>query len=184
MFSVGDPPGGCYAVLKGQLAVTVSESPVGPKLAHLAQPGLWYGEGAFISRGSRVVGLQAVVPSVLYHLPLAAMDRLAAEDPEWIRRFGQMLLANTNLALRAIDDLLITDPSRRVAAVIARCVGAETNAGTINISQSELGQLASVSRKLVNRFLGDFAERGWLEPGYNRIDMIKGAALAAYAHGS
>ena len=110
------------------------------------------------------------------------MDRLAAEDPEWIRRFGVMLLGNTNLALRAIDDLLIADPSRRLAAVFARCVGAETDAGTLSISQTELGELSRVSRKLVNRFLGDFEQRGWLQRGYNRIDLINGAALAAYAH--
>ncbi|MDW4497422.1 Crp/Fnr family transcriptional regulator [Sulfitobacter sp. D35] len=181
VFSVGDPPGGCYAVLKGQIAVSISESPAGPKIAHLAQPGLWYGEGAFLSRSARIIGLQAVVPSVLFHLPLVAMDRLAAEDPEWIRRFSQMLLINTNLALRAVDDLLIADPSRRVAAVLIRCIGDGAPVGTIRLSQTELGQLSNVSRKLVNRCLGDFERKAWLQRGYNRIEVNDAPALARYA---
>ncbi|MDW4551003.1 Crp/Fnr family transcriptional regulator [Defluviimonas sp. D31] len=183
IFSVGDPAGGCYAIIEGQIAVTVSENPSGPKIAHLAQPGTWYGEGAFMTRGTRIVGLEAVVPSILFHLPLVAMDRLAAKDPEWIRRFAQMLMANTGLALQAVDDLLIKDPSRRVAAVLIRCIGWDAEHGSLNISQAELGHLSNVSRKVVNRLLGEYAQRGWLITSYNRIEVTNVRALAAHAQG-
>lgn len=183
VFSVGDPAGGCYAILRGQVAVSIAPGVHGPNIAHIARPGTWYGEGAFISRGPRRVSLQAVVDSVLFHLPLDVMDRLAAEDPEWTRRFAQMLMVNLDLALHAIDDLLIEDPSRRIAAVLLRCLGDEPS-GTLSIAQAELGRLSNTSRKVVNRVLRSFAERGWVRQSYGRIEVCDPSAMQGHVRGS
>lgn len=180
IFAVGDPPGGCYALLQGQLAVSIAPSDRGPNIAHVASPGTWYGEGACLSRGPRRISLQPVIQSTVFHLPLSAMDRLIAEDAEWIRRFAQMLLVNLDLALHAVDDLLIEEPSRRVAAVLVRCLGSERPA-ELALAQSELGRLSNVSRKVVNRILGTFAERGWIRQGYGKIEVADISALRAHA---
>lgn len=180
VFSVGDPPGGCFALLQGQLAVSIAPNMRGPNLVHVARPGTWYGEGAYLTRGLRRVGLHPVVESTLFHLPLDAMDRLSAKDAEWTRRFAQMLMINLDLALHALDDLLIEDPSRRVAAVLVRCLG-EEESGTLSISQAELGHLSNTSRKVVNRVLGSFVERGWLRQGYSKIEVTEVRALRDHA---
>lgn len=183
VFSVGDPPGGCYAILQGHLAVSIAPNQNGPTLAHVARQGTWYGEGAFLTRGPRRITLQAVVDCVLFHLPLDAMDRLAAEDPEWIRRFALILMSNIDLAIHAIDDLLIRDPSRRIAAVLVRCLG-EGCGGTLSISQTELGRLTNTSRKVVNQTLDRFAQLGWIEKGYGRIEVIDPLGLRDHAQDS
>lgn len=180
VFAVGDPPGGCYAIVSGQFAITIAPNANGPNLAHLAGTGRWYGEGGFFTRGPRRVGLQAVVESSLFHLPLTAMDQLAAEDAEWCRRFGMILMENLDLTLHVIDDLLLEDHSRRIAAVLARCLG-EDEAGTLTIAQAELGRLSNVSRKVVNRILGEFAEKGWIAQRYGKIDVIDAHALRLHS---
>lgn len=179
VFSVGDPPGGCYAILSGQFSVTIAPNDHGPSVVHLARPGTWYGEGGFFAREPRRIGLQAVVDSTVFHLPLDAMDRLAAENPEWIRRFAQILVINLNLSLHSLDDLLIADPSRRIAAVLLRCLAENAN-GCLTISQSELGRLSNTSRKVVNRVLGAFATHGWLRQGYGKIELADPQALRSH----
>lgn len=181
IFSVGDPPGGCFALIRGQLTISIAPNSRGPSLAHVATPGAWYGEGAYLTRGERRVGLHVVIESRLFHVPLEAMDRLTAHDPEWMRRFGTILINNFHIALQALDDLLIEDASRRIAAVLARCLG--SGAGrTLVLSQHELGLMSNASRKVVNQTLRSFAENGWLRPGYGRLEVLDMVSLHRYAH--
>jgi len=179
VFAVGDPPGGAYAIVEGEVAITIAPGPAGPHLVHLARPGLWIGEGAFFTRQPRRVGLEALSKSTLFHLPLDAMDRLTHSDPEWMRRFGQMLMLNVDLALHTIDDLLIPDPTRRVIAALVRCLG-DREGGKLAISQSELGRMTNVSRKVVNRVVGTLANAGLVQQGYGQIEVLSTKALARF----
>ncbi len=180
VYSVNDPPGGVFAIVDGALAVTIAPHQTAPQVAHLASPGRWFGEGGYLTGQPRRVGLKATVGSTLFHVPLHAMEQLTSEDPEWMRRFGQMAMFNIDLALHTVDDLLIKDPVRRVAATLVRCMG-DQNQGRIAISQAELGQISNASRKVVNRALGALAERGWLVRGYGEIEVVDVERLRRFA---
>lgn len=179
---VGDPPGGPYAVLDGEIAVSIAPHLSGPVIVHLATPGWWIAEGAFLTRNERQLGLTAKQDSTLFYLPLDALERLAADDPEWIRLVGQMLMLNVGVTFRTIGDLLIPEPKRRVASTLLRCIGQESS-GTVTVSQLELGHMTNTSRKVVNRVLADLAERGLVSQSYGRIEVISAAGLRAYADG-
>lgn len=182
IMSIGDPPGGLFGLAEGALAVFIAPGDTGPHFAHLASPGCWFGEGGFFTGGPRRLTLEATVDSTVLHLPLDAMERLAAADPENMRRFGCIALHNIDLCLQAIDTLLIADPKRRIAATLLRCL-AESDAPRITMSQTALGRSANASRKVVNRTLGELAERGMVEPGYAEIAVRDVAALSAFAVG-
>jgi CRP/FNR family transcriptional regulator, cyclic AMP receptor protein len=182
IYHLGDPPGGIYGVASGALAVSIAPGEGGPYLAHLATPGDWFGEAAFLTREPRRVGLEAATECVLMNLPLYAMERMAAEDPTTIRRFAQIAVANLDLALGAVSDLMISDPERRIAAVLVRTAGAYSEP-VVRVSQAELGRLANASRKLVNKALRRFADTAWVEPGYNVIKIRDAQALKDFAAG-
>lgn len=177
--SIGDPPGGLIALVEGALAVFIAPGDTGPHFAHLASPGCWFGEGGFFTGGPRRLTLEVTAESVVFHLPLDAMERLAAADPENMRRFGCIALQNIDLCLEAIDTLLIADPKRRIAATLLRCIG-ESATPRIAMSQSALGRSANASRKVVNRTLGELAEMGLIEPGYAQIVIRDVARLKAF----
>jgi CRP/FNR family transcriptional regulator, cyclic AMP receptor protein len=180
VYFLGDPPGGIYGIASGNLVVSIAPGEEGPYLAHIATPGNWFGEAAFLTREPRRVGLVAATESVLMNLPLHVMDRMAAEDPMAIRRFAQIAVANLDLAFRAVSDLMISQPERRIAAVLVRAAGAYSEP-VFRVSQSELGQLANASRKLVNKALKQFAASGWVETGYNAIKIRDVQALKGFA---
>jgi CRP/FNR family cyclic AMP-dependent transcriptional regulator len=180
IYHLGDPPGGIYGIASGALTISIAPGEGGPYLAHLANPGDWFGEAAFITGQPRRVGLEAATACVLMQLPLHVMERMAAEDPMAIRRFAQIAVANIDLALAAVSDLMISDPERRIAAVLVRAAGAHS-VPVVRVSQSGLGQLANASRKLVNKTLHHFASSGWVEPGYNVIKIQDAQALKKFA---
>lgn len=49
IYHLGDPPGGIYGIAAGALAISIAPGEGGPYLAHLANPGDWFGEAAFIT---------------------------------------------------------------------------------------------------------------------------------------
>jgi CRP-like cAMP-binding protein len=50
------------------------------------------------------------------------------------------------------------------------------------MSQSELAEMANISRHQVNRILGDHRKAGLIEVGYNRIRLLDCEGLKAFAY--
>src|SRR5271165_682689 len=46
IYSVGDPPGGMYGLVRGSLGISIAPGERGPYVAHFAQPGTWFGDAA------------------------------------------------------------------------------------------------------------------------------------------
>ncbi|MEZ5827342.1 MAG: Crp/Fnr family transcriptional regulator [Hyphomicrobiales bacterium] len=182
VYHLGDPVGGIYGVASGALAISIAPGEGGPYLTHLGTAGFWIGEGPFLTGEPRRVELVAATQCVLLHVPIHAMERMAAEDPINIRRFAQIAISNVDLALRIIGDLMIAQPERRIAAILVRSAGVQTEP-VLRVSQVELGRLANASRKLVNKALRRFCEAGWVEAGYNAIKIRNAEALKAFAAG-
>jgi CRP/FNR family cyclic AMP-dependent transcriptional regulator len=180
VYHIGDPLGGIYGIAAGALAISIAPGESGPHLAHLGREGTWIGEGPFLTRKPRRVELVAATDCVLMYLPLYVMERITADDPEASRRFAQIAMRNLDLALQVINDLMIAQPERRIAAALVRSSGVQDEP-IIRVSQAELGALANVSRKLVNKALRQFSEAGWVEPGYSTIKIRDAQALGDFA---
>lgn len=180
VFTLGDPPGGVYAVVTGSLAVSIATGRSGPHFAHIAGAGSWFGEGAFMTRQPRRIGLETMSESVLAYLPLADMEQLAADDPEVLRAFGQIAIYNLGTCLLAVEDLLIVDPARRVAAVLWRSVGGRSGA-EIPVTQAELGRLANTSRKRTLSAVKKLSALGLVRQGYHRIEVVEADRLRRFA---
>ncbi len=168
--------------MSGAIAVSIAPGETGPHFAHLARPGAWIGEAAFFTGEPRRVALEAATESVLMHLPLQAMKRMASKDADAIRRFGQIAISNFDTAVGVVNDLMIPEPARRIAAVLVRSAGAHGEP-KVDLSQAELGILANASRKLVNQALKRFAASRWVMPGYGMIAVLDVAALEDFAAG-
>jgi CRP/FNR family cyclic AMP-dependent transcriptional regulator len=180
VFLQGDPPGGVFGIIAGSVAVRIAPGPTGPHLGHIASPGAWFGEGGFLTGEPRRVTLEAATDAVLFHLPLDAMERLATTHAGRERRFARLAMLNIDLALRVIDDLLIPQADRRVAASLLRCLP-DPGRGVLHLSQAELGQIANASRKVVNRTLAAFEDRGWVTRGSSTIEIADAGALRRFA---
>lgn len=179
IYRLGDPPGGVYGLVSGAVAVVTAPPDGGPQLLHIGMPGSWIGEGSFLVREPRRVGMRAVVPTVTLHLPLEAMDRIAAEDPLAMRCFVRILMGNLDILVRAFHDLQQNGTDRRVALALLRLApGAEV---AVPVSQADLGQMAHATRGQVNAALRRFVDAGWVGKGYRSVRIRDLAALRGFA---
>lgn len=179
VYRVGDELGGIYGLVSGTVAIRIAPSMAMPLLVHLGVPGMWTGEGCFISRQLRRLEMRAVDEVWMLHLPLDAMDQIAAKMTEATLCFSNILMMSVDVLIRIIHDLQKPDAARRIASVLQR--SGRIGDQPIRLSQVELGAMANASRKQVNAALKRFAEKGWVSHTYRSIKITDADALRHFA---
>jgi CRP-like cAMP-binding protein len=164
VYRVGDEPGGIYGVVGGSFGQFVSTPDNGLTLAHIVQPGDWFGFGPLFHAQQRTVAFQALEPAIALHMPLHALNDMTNRDPLTAMCLGSLGTACLASAAQAVANLLIRRSDQRIAATLLRAAGADAAGGTaasvLRISQSALGEMANASRHLVNRTLQVFDRSG------------------------
>ena len=187
VFSVDGPAGGIYGIVSGGIGIEGSGPYNVPRLGHILRAGSWFGHGPAMSgRDHRVQNMRAMDDSELVYVPLAPLRALMETDAQAARCVGTIADGGNILGTRIISDLLIPSSPHRIAAVLLRVTGAEEGVEPDHpegfvISQSDLGEMANVSRSKVNRVLGNFARAGWIAKHYNRLRIRDTAALQTFA---
>lgn len=181
VYRISDPPGGIYGLLRGTLAISLAPPHGAPRFFQFGIVGAWAGEGPFLTGQPRRAEMRALSHCDLFHLPLDAMERIAAHDPRAVRYFARITVGHFDVLARVIDDLLISQADRRIAAVLHRAGWLQSR--VVPISQEDLGAMANASRKQVNAALARFEKQGWIAHSYRSIEISDAKALLHFASG-
>lgn len=183
---VGDPPGGMFGLVRGNLGAIISRAERSPYVAHFPRPGTWFGEACAITGQPRRVGLVAVRETALLYIPLPRILELLAARPEWWRYLALVTLEHADTATLAGVDLLQREPERRIAAVLLRLTGCrvgllEPGDGPWQavVSQEDVALFSNVTRNTVGAVLKDMSARGLVKIGYRSLEVLKPGALRA-----
>lgn len=179
VYRIGDPVGGIYGLLQGAIAISMAPAGASARLVQLGRPGVWTGEGCFLSRQPRRVELVSLVETWLMYLPITAMDRIAEQDPGAVRRFAQILMLSADALIRVVSDLQRPDAGKRIASVLQRL--AVSGSGQVPLTQSQLGTMANASRKQVNAALRLFEASGWVKRSYRSVCILAPDELLRFA---
>lgn len=120
VYRIGDPAGGIYGLVSGNVAINSAPSHETPRLMQLGRPGAWTGEGSYLTRQPRLIELQAKVPTWMMHLPLDQMDKMTFQTPQVIRNFSLIMVHSIHVLVQMVNDLQLVDPARRIAATLDR----------------------------------------------------------------
>ncbi|MHB0767555.1 Crp/Fnr family transcriptional regulator [Bradyrhizobium sp. 5.13L] len=178
VYSIGDKPGGMFGLVAGGLGVTMAPQEQGPYVAHFAMPGTWFGEAAAFTRQPRMIGLTATRDSELFHLPLAAVDKIVKRDPSAWRYLGLVTLDHLRLALGGADDLMIRNHVKRFVAVLLRTAGCRLTTPPsqcpieIDINHEDLAHMANVARTTAGAILRALESDGCVALSYRRIELL------------
>ena len=177
----GDIGGGMYGLVAGSLTINSAPPELTPQLIHLGMPGAWTGEGPFLTGQPRRIEMRALGVAWMMHVPLDALEQMAAQDPRIVRAVSVNTAFTVDVLVRIIRDLQKRDVNRRVASVIERA--GWLGDVPIPLTQSELGIMANASRKQVNAAVSRFASAGWLTSTYRSITVTDPEALRVFSDG-
>ena len=101
--------------------------------------------------------------------------------------FGMLALCNFDLAMSALDDLMIRDHTKRCLAVLLRlgdCRDAnltEKEPIELDVSQGDIATMANLSRNAVGTVLRDLEARGVISLDYRMVKILDPKGLRSEA---
>ena len=177
VYHIADPPAGIFGVAKGAFALISAAERGEPQLGHLVRPGGWFGEGPLLTGKPRRVAAQARLAGEVLALPIEKVARLCAANAAWHRHFAALAFENLSIAVGIITDLQLRRSEARLAAVLLRAAGCTVLTPRreplpVPLSQGELGEMATVSRQVVNASLRQWQAAGWISVRYGEVVVI------------
>ncbi len=179
IFNPGDPVGGIYGFVKGMVIIKTAPHDSTPRLIDIAAPGDWTGEDSFVTGKPRRFQLVAQSRSCMMHVPLTAMEQMAALNPNDMRAFSVISILASDSLLRVVHDLQKKEVSARIASVLHRMSWASDS--PVTLSQKDLSIIANTSRQQINSVIQRFVDEGWVETGYRSITVTNPVALRQHA---
>lgn len=188
IFREGDLGLSIYGLISGALAVLIGPPRIAPRIANIMGPGTWFGVGPVLTGKPRDLEFRAVSDCHLLMVPGPAVEQLSNARPDYALAIGALANISCDHATRVAGELLIPSSTRRIAAIILRIAApssAEARIGSegIVVTQSQVAEMANVSRNVANGVLCRLRDAGWIETSYGRVTVRDRAALAIYAYG-
>lgn len=189
VFHAGDETGGICGLVSGGIGIYLPSESGDLRLAHIGRSGLWFGYGPLIRGRRRSLTFSPTEATWLLQVPLPALQEIAGASLVQQRAILSIGEYGMDTAIAVIDNLLIQNNARRIAATLLRIApvpepGDGSEEVEIIITQSQLGEMATVGRQVVNRELQRLEAKRWLFASYNRIKILNRDALAGFARGT
>lgn len=173
----GSPPRGMFAALEGRIHATRFVAEGREVLLHVLTEGVWFGDYGCYS-GQRSIGsLVAASRAKVLCLPIAAFERIVADEPRHFRRFADLMLERYAVLFRYVTEVQGLSPEQVLALRLrdlATQWGDEPAHGPVevNVTQAELASMIGVSRQTLSGFLARLASRGAIEIGFRTIRIL------------
>lgn len=174
VYHLSDQPAGLFGVVSGSFGMVAAPERNLPRLGHVLHAGAWFGEGPLMSGERRRLAVWACTPGEVVYVGLEAIAALCEANPAWHRHFGMLAFENFAIAASIVTDLQLRRSEARLAAVLLRAAGRTVLAPRrelfpLRLSQAELGEMANVSRQVVNGMLRRWQEAGWITIRYGEV---------------
>ena len=173
---IGDDPGGIFGILGGSFGVMTQSPTLGVVLGHIFGAGAWFGQGPLATGGARMLTFRAMQPALVAHVPLPAIQDLSRVLPEAPLRLAGLVEYNAAITYQIAGELLIRRSDQRIAAVLLRVVSATQSSHGDDptaclLTQTDLAEMANVSRQTMNTVLKRFESEGWIARGYGKLSV-------------
>lgn len=186
MLHQGDPGDHLIILLDGTIRVSMVASNGREIILDYLEPGSVIGEIALLDGGERTASATALGEGQFLKIGAKAFREALEKHPRMAWRLLQEMARRLRNANNTIEGDRAYASGPRLARTLQRLMqrGTEGTALRLDLSQSELGAFAGISRENINRQLGAWAESGIvaLEQGRVRVldeDVLEEIAMAA-----
>lgn len=169
IFHRDDPGVALYIILSGRIKIHNETGEGADMIIAVLQPGDFFGELAVLDGDERSADATTVEPSELLMLTREDMHDIIQRHP----KIGINLLMTvagrlrrTTSALQAVSTLDVNGRVAKQLLVLSEQCGIVTTRGVeiaMRLTQSDIAALVGASRESVNKVLGFFRRRGWVD---------------------
>lgn len=166
IFLMGDPGDSMMAILTGTVQIS-APSPDGKEIIlGLMQPGEFFGELALLDGRERSADAKAMTDCTLAILNRRDVLQFLERNPAGWPSMVEVLCDRLRRTTLQITEVALLELPVRLAKALLRLTGiADGTAGSIKLSQRELGNIVGATRESVNKCM-----REWQRNGTIRID--------------
>lgn len=157
----------CFYFLKlGKVKSFIQSEDGAERVLNVYSAGSLFGEASFFDELPRVSSAVALTPCEIVPIDRELVAQEFAKNPELALAMVKYLARTVRLLSGQVDQMAFRPARWRVANYLLTLGGRD---GAVPCTQEDIAAAVSVSRVTVSRVLGEFAQRGWVEPGYRRI---------------
>lgn len=179
LLSQGDAGDNLLILTEGSARVSML-SPNGREIVlAYAEPGAVLGEIALIDGGERTASVTATSAGSALQLGRNALRDFAASHPDFAWSLMQQLARRLRTADQTIESDRAYASGPRLARYLKRLIRQDVEAThRVELSQTELGNFAGMSREHINRQLRSWEESGVISLEQGRVRVLDAAMLA------
>lgn len=178
LFRQGDPGETLLIVLAGELRASVFAPDGREQILRRLGPRDVVGEIALIDGRPRSADVHAVTRSRVLVLERRAVLDEVARDPAFALALLRLLCERLRATSAALEAMLFHDSGTRLAAVLLSLSGGREGAH-VDLTQSELGEIAGAARETVNKKLREWEKAGLITLSPGRVVVKALSRLAA-----
>ena len=157
----------CFYFLKsGKVKSFIQSEGGAERVLNVYSSGSLFGEASFFDELPRVSSAAALTSCEIVPIDRELVAQEFAKNPELALAMVKYLARTVRLLSGQVDQMAFRPARWRVANYLLTLAGRD---GAVSCTQEDIAAAVSVSRVTVSRVLGEFAQRGWVEPGYRRI---------------
>jgi CRP/FNR family transcriptional regulator, cyclic AMP receptor protein len=182
----GDPGDALMILLEGYARVTMIATNGREITLDYADPGAVLGEIAVLDGGERTASVIALQDGRYLRLTRAAFEAFVERHPGMAWRLMRELARRLRQTNETIESDRAYASGPRLARFLQRLTLAEGAGGRLrlDLSQSELGSFAGMSRENINRQLSAWADSGLISLDHGRINILDSRFLSEIAESS
>ena len=178
LFRQGDPGDTLLIVLAGELRASIFGPDGREQILRRLVAGDVVGEIALIDGRPRSADVHAVTRSRLLVLERHAVLDEVARDPAFALALLRLLCKRLRATSSALEAMLFHDSGTRLAAVLLSLSGGREGA-RVDLTQSELGEIAGAARETVNKKLREWEKAGLIALSPGRVVVKALSRLSA-----
>lgn len=173
LLSQGEPGDGMLILTEGSARVSML-SPHGREIVlAYAEPGAVLGEIALLDGGERTASVVATSAGAALQLGRNALRDFAASHPDFAWSLMQQLARRLRTADQTIESDRAYASGPRLARYLKRLIRQDVEATyRVELSQTELGNFAGMSREHINRQLRSWEESGVISLEQGRVRVL------------
>lgn len=181
----GEPCTGLHVVVSGQVKVSLHTSQGDAMVVELATPGMTFGKAPLFSGRPHLASAEALVDSIVLHVPKEALFGEADLDPRFARRLITALGNRLYQRVSEFEQHVLASGTERVASYLLRGTDGEARSGrerlTFSANKGVIASRLNLTHEHFSRILRELMGEGLIEVAGREVLILDRNGLSRYA---